>query len=483
MAVIDDFAHVSVLCVGDLMLDRFVSGAVRRISPESPIPVLSVQDTKTVPGGAANVARNIASLGGRCTLIGVAGVDAAGDELQRALAEVAGVKAQIVWSTERPTTEKVRFVAQGQQLLRTDQERASPVSASLAGELLTLIEAHVSDHDVLVLSDYAKGVLTDDVVAGAIALARAQNVPVVVDPKSANLRRYAGATVVTPNVREVEMATGLDASEDDAVAIAAGQRIVDDAGVHAVLVTRAHRGMTLVEDGRPAAHWPASAREVFDVVGAGDTVVATLALALGANEALAGAARLANVAAGIVVGKRGTATVSPSELVAELTRLGHGHLASLRDKIMTPAQAVQRVALWKRDGLNVGFTNGCFDILHLGHLQLLNFARDHCDRLVVGLNSDDSTRRLKGEGRPINPEQDRAMVLSALEAVDAVVVFDEETPLDLIRLLAPQLLVKGADHAPEEIVGAELVQMLGGRVLRCELVPGRSTSRLIETLT
>lgn len=483
MAAIDDFTRVAVLCLGDLMLDRFISGTVRRVSPESPVPVLSIGDSRSFPGGAANVARNVASLGGQCTLVGVAGVDVAGDELQRALSEIPGVNARLVWTQERPTTEKVRYVAQGQQLLRTDQELANAVSTTLERELLALIEAHVADHQVMVLSDYAKGVLTPTVVAGAIALARAHGVPVVVDPKTADFRRYAGATVVTPNAKEAELATGIDPSEDDAVATRVGQQIVSEAGVDAVLVTRAHRGMTLCERSGTAAHWPASAREVFDVVGAGDTVVATLALAIGAGEPLAAASRLANVAAGIVVGKRGTATVTPSELVRELNRLGHGHLASLRDKVMSQSQAVQRVALWKRDGLEVGFTNGCFDLLHVGHLSLLNYARDHCDRLVVGLNSDASTRRIKGAPRPITHENDRAMVLAALEAVDAIVVFEEDTPIELIRLLAPHVLVKGGDHAGSSIVGADLVQVLGGRVLTCDLVPGYSTTRMLETLT
>ena len=485
MTVLDPFDQVRVLCVGDVMLDRFVSGTVHRVSPESPVPVLSIRDTQSFPGGAANVARNIAALGGRCTLIGLVGDDAAGAELRRALRAVGGVAPSLVTCAARPTTEKLRFVAQGQQLLRADQEAGEALTAELEQLLLQRIAERLPGHGVLVLSDYAKGVLSPVVVQGAIALARARHVPVVVDPKSSDMRRYAGATVVTPNAKEAQAATGIDPTEHDADAARAGQRMRLDGALHAVLVTRAHRGMTLAMHDGAAVHLAASAREVFDVVGAGDTVVATLALAIGAGHPLIGAARLANAAAGLVVGKRGTATVSRSELRQELARLdaarpGADPLDAMRDKVIDLPTALARAAAWRRDGHALGFTNGCFDLLHPGHLSLLGFARQHCGRLIVALNSDASMRLLKGPGRPVTAERDRAMLLAALAAVDAVVLFDAATPIALIDQLAPDALFKGGDYRPEDIVGADLVRQRGGQVLTCELVSGHSTARVLD---
>lgn len=482
MSIVEAFSQVRVLCVGDVMLDRFILGAVKRISPESPVPVLSIGKTQVFPGGAANVARNIASLGGRSTLIGVVGADAVAAELERALSPFDGLASALVVAPERATTEKVRFVSQGQHLLRADQEDSHPISPELEERVLAAVASQIDSHHVLVLSDYAKGVLTARVVSGAIALAKARHIPVIVDPKSPEMARYNGATVVTPNAKEVQAATGIDPTEDDADAVLAGGRILEHAGIESVLVTRAHRGMSLISRTAEPVHLPASAREVFDVVGAGDTVIATLALAVGAGDTLANAAEVANLAAGIVVGKRGTATVSQSELLQERARIDSGHLAGLREKILSMPQALQRVAAWRRDGQSIGFTNGCFDLLHVGHLALLGYARDHCGCLVVGLNSDASSRRLKGPTRPINCELDRAMVLAALSTVDAVVLFDEDTPIEMMAALAPDVLFKGADYALDQIVGAEGVLARGGRVLTCEMVPGKGTSAVLETV-
>ena len=472
------FSRVGVLCVGDVMLDRFVGGAVHRISPESPVPVLSMADTKVLAGGAANVARNIAALGGRCTLVGVVGVDAAAEDLIAALGEPAAITQRLLSVADRPTTEKTRFVAQGQHMLRADREVTAPVDVATETALLALIEAEMPGHQVLVLSDYAKGVLTDRVVTGAIRLAERTGVPVVVDPKSPDVMRYRGARVITPNLRELRQASGID-PEDDAQTIAAATQLLDNAGIGAVLVTRADKGMTLVDRHLAALHIPARARQVADVVGAGDTVVATLALAIGAGGSLAEAATLANAAAGIVVGKPGTATVSRAELTAEIeAAYGRGVVPS-SVKVYDRAEAQDAIAGWRRDGLKVGFTNGCFDLLHVGHLSLLEFSRMHCDRLVVGVNADASVRRLKGPERPINTERDRARMLASLAVVDAVVVFDEDTPYELISALQPDVLVKGADYQFSQIVGADLVMDRGGEVLRFELVPDRSTSAII----
>ena len=476
MTDIDKLSRVRVLCIGDVMLDRFISGQVKRISPESPVPVLSVSATNSFPGGAANVARNVASLGGSCTLVSVVGEDAVARELERALQAVSGIGCEFSISRDRPTSEKIRFVASGQHMLRTDAEVTAPIDAPTRDAIIAAIERLAPLHDVMVLSDYAKGLLTDEVVGAAMAAAREHGLPVVVDPKSVHLERYAGATVITPNSKEVLDATGIDPTDDDSRAQQAGSAILRVAGVAAVLLTRAHRGMTLVGREIPTVHVAASAREVFDVVGAGDTVIATLSLALGARIALADAARLANFAAGVVVGKRGTATVTQTELADEVLRLSGGSLQGFKAKIMSRDDAVTQAATWRSNGFKVGFTNGCFDILHVGHLAILAFSRQHSGRLIVAVNSDASVRRLKEPGRPINSEDDRAMVLAALSMVDAVVVFDEDTPLELIEQLNPDVLIKGADYSIDQIVGAQHVMSHGGQVLTCALVPTYRTS-------
>ena len=479
MSIVEDFGKARILCVGDVMIDRFVSGTIKRISPESPVPVLSFDGEKTYPGGAANVARNIAALGGVCTLIGVVGRDAQGRGLAGDL-ETIGVQTAFVTCSNRVTTEKTRFVAHGQHVLRVDQECADPVSEETAAELVSQIADRIDDCDVLVLSDYAKGVLTDSVVREAIALARARNIPVVVDPKSKNFSRYSGATVITPNSGEVEAATNINPALSDPNAAAAGEVALAQAKSDAILITRAEKGMTLVRSGAQPVHIPGRAREVFDVVGAGDTAVAALSLVLAAGADLAEAARIANVAAGIAVGRRGTSTVSQSDLHQALTR-SNGTFVEAR-KVVGITEIGELAKMWKQDSLRVGFTNGCFDILHLGHVELLRYSRRNCDRLVVGINSDDSVRRLKGPDRPLNREGDRSEVLAALDVVDAVVIFEDETPLSLIRHVEPDVLIKGADYALQDIVGADFVLARGGEVLRFELVPGRSSTRLVNQI-
>jgi D-beta-D-heptose 7-phosphate kinase/D-beta-D-heptose 1-phosphate adenosyltransferase len=446
------------------------------------VPVLSISGTKSFPGGAANVARNVASLGGLCTLVGVVGEDAVARELAAMVTGIAGVTCEFCVTPARPTSEKIRFVAQGQHMLRADAEVTEPIGGPTVQQLTGSVERLAPGHDVMVLSDYAKGMLTDELVHACIAIANRLGMPVVVDPKSVTLQRYSGATVLTPNSKEAWEATGIDPADDDARADAAGRIILERAGIEAVLLTRGDRGMTLVRSGAATVHIGASAREVFDVVGAGDTVIAALSLALGAGMDVAESARLANYAAGVVVGKRGTATVTQTELAEEMLRLSWGGLQALQDKILSRAEAADLVRTWRRNGFKVGFTNGCFDLLHVGHLAMLAFSRQNSGRLIVALNSDASVRRLKEAGRPINPEHDRAMVLAALSAVDAVVVFDEDTPLALIEELNPDVLVKGADYALEHIVGARHVLARGGRVLTCELVPGRSTTRVVDVL-
>lgn len=477
MITVEDFAKVRVLCLGDVMADYFVLGSIKRISPESPVPVFCTGKSEQFPGGAANVARNIAALGGRCTLVGVVGDDARGRSLAESFSGTA-ITPLLTVVTDRPTTGKLRYVAQGQHVLRVDDEETKPIAPAVAAELGAVVAREIGQHDVLVLSDYAKGVLTDAVLQTAIAAARAKGIPVVVDPKSPNLARYGGATVITPNAREIEAATGIDVLQDDAAAAAGAARALEMAACDAVLITRSEKGMTLLQRGGGAVQIASNAREVFDVAGAGDTVVATLALALGDGAGLEAAARVANVAAGLAVGKRGTAAISQSDLIAVLSRPGQSGDGAA--KILDRDAIARRVRTWKRDGLKVGFTNGCFDLLHVGHLRILEYAKAHCDRLVVAVNDDASVRRLKGSSRPINDEIDRAEILAALGVVDAVHVFGEDTPQELIALLTPDVLVKGADYRLEDIVGADVVLAAGGQVLRFELIPEKSSTGIIK---
>jgi D-beta-D-heptose 7-phosphate kinase/D-beta-D-heptose 1-phosphate adenosyltransferase len=458
------------------MVDHFVHGAIERISPESPVPVLRTGASKTYPGGAANVARNIAALGGSCTLVSVVGADDAARTLRADIGAISGIRAELVEDSQRCTIEKKRFLAQNQQVLRVDTEDTAPISDGDAEKLLAILAGKIGEHDILVLSDYAKGVLTDAVIAKAIALARERGLKIVVDPKSPALSRYRGASVITPNSREIAAATGIDPSSSDAAAEQAAARAVTQADVEAVVLTRAEKGMTLAQSGKPALQIKSEVREVFDVAGAGDTVIATLALMLGAGSDLESAALVSNIAAGIAVGRRGTSVVSQSDLLEALAR-GAEHSAV---NILSLSDLQRRVETWKRDGLTVGFTNGCFDILHVGHIRLMEFARANCDRLIVATNGDASVRRLKGEGRPINSQADRAEVLAALTTVDAVIIFDQDTPKALIEALVPDVLIKGADYEIGEIIGADTVTKNGGRVLRFALVEGKSSSGVVE---
>jgi D-beta-D-heptose 7-phosphate kinase/D-beta-D-heptose 1-phosphate adenosyltransferase len=477
-AYLQHFAQAKVLCIGDVMIDRFIEGSVKRISPESPVPVFNAGKHELFAGGAANVARNIAALGARCTLIGVVGDDGAAVELADRLVAGGGITAAFAKAADRPTTEKTRYVTQGHHMLRVDVEVAKPVSAQVESELIAKVAAHINEAEVLVLSDYAKGVLTERVVREAIALARQAGKPVIVDPKSSDFSRYAGATVITPNAKEVAAATGIEPA-DNAEAVAAGRAALANTEVEAILITRSEKGMSLVPAVGESTHIPTIGREVFDVVGAGDTVIGTLAIALAAGASLEQSARIANTAAGIVVGKRGTATVSPDELMLELETQARGSVNRGAPVMLSPEEAARYARARRAEGKRVGFTNGVFDILHPGHISLLHFSREACDCLIVGLNSDASVKRLKGPTRPINSEGDRAIVLGALGTVDAVVIFDTDTPIDLISAIRPDVLVKGADYTIATVVGARVVQSYGGQVLLANLIPGVSSTNTI----
>ncbi|HWL81269.1 MAG TPA: D-glycero-beta-D-manno-heptose-7-phosphate kinase [Roseomonas sp.] len=465
----------TVLVVGDAMLDRYVYGHVSRISPEAPVPVLAVERELAMPGGAGNVVRNLTALGTAVAFLSVVGDDQAGSDLTGLIGGQPGVEPWLLVQGGRATTTKTRFIANGQQMLRADHEIIRPIHQRLADRLVRIATDTVAATSVMVLSDYRKGVLAADTPERLIAAAKAAGRRVLVDPKGRDFSRYAGADIITPNRAELGLASGMPV-ETDAEIVAAARALQQRHGFGAVLVTRSEDGMTLLQ-GEELHHFPAEAPEVHDVSGAGDTVVAVLAAGYAAGLSLPLAARLANIAAGIVVGKVGTAVAREADLLEALTP----ERGALR-KVVRRAAAAEQVERWRQRGYRVGFTNGCFDLLHPGHVHLLEQARSWCDRLVVGVNADSSVARLKGPTRPIQPEAARAAVLASLATVDLVTIFEEDTPVELIRLLRPDVLVKGADYTVDQVVGADLLQDWGGVVKLAELLPGNSTTATVARM-
>ncbi len=478
-ALSQTFARQTVLCVGDLMLDEFVYGDVSRISPEAPAPVIAVQRSDINVGGAGNVARNIASLGAKCIFVGLIGDDVAGGTLKTELAKEKSIEPVLIVDSSRPTTRKVRFVSEhfSTHMLRADWEFAVPASDAVERKLIDAVIAALPRVDIVLLSDYAKGVLTARVIRNVIDAARKLGKRVIVDPKSANLAIYRGATLLTPNRKEFAEATRRRIQSDADIAEASIEALLT-ADAEAILVTQSEHGMTLAHRDGTLIHVPAQPAKVRDVSGAGDTVAAVLAVALAAGADWETVLRCAAAAAAVSVSKPGTATVSSMELRSKI--LPHASLTAEEKIASSAADLDARVADWRKAGLRVGFTNGCFDILHPGHVRVLTQARAACDRLIVGLNSDASVRRLKGADRPVQDERARAEVLAALEAVDLVVVFEEDTPLKLITQIKPSVLVKGGDYTREQVVGHEIVAANGGEVVLVDILPGHSTTSLVK---
>jgi len=476
-AVKRKFGCPQILVVGDLILDRYLWGRVERISPEAPVPVVHLEHRADTPGGAANVACNLAKLGCQVSLAGIIGDDADGRDLLETLAtfDVETSAVQIVRG--RPTTVKTRVVGGHQQMLRLDSEDRSALVPSEYERLLDALLPRISQSSVLVLSDYAKGTLGDDVCKRLIFEARKASIPVFVDPKGLSYQKYAGATMICPNRSEVAMATG--ASPDDlSLLFEKTEELRSNLGIDFVALTLSALGIAMLQAGS-SYQCAAKAREVFDVSGAGDTVIATLAAAFSSGLDLYDCAQLANAAAGVVIGKVGTVPISRDELLATLSKQS---LAQISEKVCSLEQIREALAVWRADGERVVFTNGCFDLLHLGHVKLLECAKQEGDRLVVGLNSDRSVRLLKGPDRPVLGETERAQMLASMSSVDAVVIFDDETPLNLIRNIRPDVLVKGADYKEHEVVGGSEVESWGGRVALIPLVEGHSTTRLLTRL-
>jgi D-beta-D-heptose 7-phosphate kinase / D-beta-D-heptose 1-phosphate adenosyltransferase len=473
-----ELSEQTVLCIGDLMLDEFIYGEVSRISPEAPTPVIAVKRAELMIGGAGNVARNLVALGTRCIFVGAVGDDEAGNELTKALGNHPLIEFHLVVDGSRQTTRKVRFVSEhhSTHLLRADWETASAVDARSEDALIGHVIKAIARAGAVVLSDYAKGALTPRVIRAVIDAANDRGKPIVVDPKGRDYRIYRGATVITPNRQELADVTRSLARTDDEITEAA-VKLCEALAARAVLVTRSEAGMTLVHNGT-AVHVPAYPVRVRDVSGAGDSVVAVLSAMLAMGADFESAMRAANAAGAVVVGKRGTATASVAELRSRI--LPSATLAPKEKIVFDWAVLDEHLAEWRKQGLRVGFTNGCFDLLHPGHVKLLAGARAACDRLVVGLNGDDSVTRLKGPGRPVQPVQARAEVLAALEAVDLAAIFDEDTPEKLISRVRPTVLVKGSDYTREEVIGREIVEALGGEIILIDIVPGQSTTSMVE---
>jgi len=468
------FAQQTVLCVGDVVLDEFVYGDVSRLSAEAPTPVLVVRRSEQMIGGAGNVARNVAALGARCIYVGVIGDDEAGRALRAAFAAEPRIDARLIAEPGRVSTRKMRFVSEkhSTHVARADWEVSTPVSKPTEDAIIEHAEKAIGSAGAVVIADYALGMLTKRVVGAVIEAARKSGKPILVDPRGRDYSGYAGATVIKPNRQQLIDVTGRNVvSEDDIVA--AAREVCRATGAKAILVTRSEAGMTLVSEHEPL-HLPAYPVRVRDVSGAGDTVSAAVSLMLAGGASFEAAARIANAAAAVAVSKRGTATVSVPELRARL-------LHAPQEKILYDwSQLDERLAEWRKHGLRIGFTNGVFDLLHPGHIKVISGARAACDRLVLGLNSDESVRRLKGKERPVQNVQARAEVLAALDAVDLIVIFEEDTPEKLIGQIKPVVLVKGGDYKREDLPGYDIVTRLGGEVILIDLEPGHSTTAMVE---
>ena len=476
-----DLSGICVLCVGDVMLDRYVYGDIERISPEAPVPVIRLGRTEEMLGGAGNVANNIAALGGKAVLVGLIGEDASGARLRKLLAGKSRIEADCIATDARPTICKTRFIAGKQQVVRTDEESLSPFTEAERSALLEAVRAKVDGAHAVVLADYAKGALDEETTAAVIAMARAAGAPTFVDPKTSDFARYQRVTCITPNLKELAAAAGMPVATEKAV-VEAARKVLEKSNASAILATRSEKGMMLIEASGQVHVTPARARSVFDVSGAGDTVIAAMALLHASGRPLSQAMHVANAAASVVVSKFGTASATMTEVMQELDALDHEWRGDRAFGVAPLPEIQALVTAWKQQGLVVGFTNGCFDILHPGHVSLLAQARGQCDRLVVALNTDDSVRRLKGPTRPVNPLEARARVIAALRHVDCVASFDADTPLELIRALRPDVLVKGADYALDQVVGADVVQAYGGRVFLARLTPGQATTAIIARL-
>lgn len=469
VAVLKNLKRSKILVVGDIMLDIYVSGTVEKISPEAPIPIFKVGECKEMLGGAGNVIKNLVALGASCEIAGIVGEDVNGQRIKDLLHDLR-VNYYLQSFALAATTTKTRFVASNQQVLRTDVEEVSELPEAVETKLIQDCLRELSKFNCIILSDYKKGVLSKRVCQEIISAARSLSIPVLVDPKGTDFEIYRRATVIKPNKKEFHVLFPTQTVEADEESLA--RTLLTDFSIDYCLLTLGEHGMKLISKDFEK-FYPALKKEVFDVSGAGDSVIATFAAALSSGADVDEATYLSNIAGGIVVGKRGTSTVTALEIQMVL---------GVNRKRLQGMDLIDMVNQWKSQNLLVGFTNGCFDILHIGHIQTLIYAKAHCDKLVVGINSDACVKRLKGDSRPINGMEERCALLSQLECVDAITVFDEETPERLIKELMPAVLVKGADYSKEQVVGADVVESSGGKILLAPIVKDKSTTKIVEKI-
>lgn len=477
--IIHKMKEVTVLVVGDIMLDRFIYGAAERISPEGPIPVLKISREAEMLGGAGNVLANLSGLKAGCKMISVIGDDDNGRKIRGIIRDLGYDDHGLVVDDRRPTTVKSRFIAQNQQLLRTDSEDTQEISKNIVQSLEEKIDDVIGNVQALVISDYNKGVLAPEFIQSIFHKAKAHNVPVLVDPKRDDFAIYKGADFITPNKKELSEATSKMAVRSDEDVEAAAKALMTKAGIDTVIATRSEDGISVLQKGQDAFHIKTKVREVYDVSGAGDTVIAVLAASLGAGADVRAAAKLANKAGGIVVGKTGTASIQADELE-------HDNNHPAQAPALGWEAAKKQIAQWQEQGLKVGFTNGCFDIIHYGHVNYLNEAKARCDKLVLGLNSDASVKILKGPERPINDEKARASVMGALGSIDLVVLFgaekegEDNTPCGVIDTLRPDIIFKGGDYTVDQLPEAKIAMAYGGEIDIMPLYDGYSTTSIIE---
>ena len=475
---IDKLSSARVICVGDVMLDKFVYGEIERISPEAPIPVLRCISETSMLGGGGNVARNIIGLGGYCKFISVVGKDAAGKELISQVGKLKNLDARLITDPNRQTSIKTRFIASNQQVMRADTETIEPITRETEKLVLDAVSREADTFAAIVLADYGKGVLSDGLAQKILKFAKTNKIPVVVDPQGSNYLNYANAAIITPNKKELREATGL-AVETTEDTVAAARELMKNKNIKAVLATRSADGMTLVHSSGKYDHFPAQAREVFDVSGAGDTVAACLATCIAAKIPIDVSVKLANAAAGIVVAKMGTAVAYTEDLLESIT----DNKAEDKEKKVQNLQSLSKTIIeWRKMGYVIGFTNGCFDLIHPGHLSIIQKAKSLCDRLIVAVNSDVSIKAIKGTKRPIQNQNTRMTILSALSAVDVVIKFDTTTPTDLIKKLQPDKFFKGSDYINTEIPESKIVEAYGGEVVFVDLIEGHSTTSTIDQI-
>ena len=474
--IIENFKGKKILVIGDIMLDEHIWSKVSRISPESPVPVAQVASITHVPGGAANVAANISALGGIPYLIGIIGADSSGAKLLLALKRFNISTKNIIRDPSRPTILKSRIIAHNQHVVRVDREDKSPISQKITKRIVAAIKKLITEVDVVIISDYGKGTIGETVLKEAIKISRLKKKPIAVDPKSIDYSKYKRATIITPNLAEAQAASKIQITNEKDLE-KAGRKLLKNLKTDHIMITRGKDGMAVFSKNQKTAYIPAIKREVYDITGAGDTVISTLSLALSAKASLLEAAHLANYAASVAVGKVGTAPVTQEELIVNIE--GELHL---KKKVRSRSELKEIVKNFRKEGLSLVFTNGCFDIIHAGHIRYLKEAKSHGDILIVGLNSNSSVRAIKGKERPYVNEKDRAEVLSAFDSVDYITIFNEKTPINLIKSLKPDIHVKGGDYKLKDLYEAKTVKSYGGKVVIIPEIKGKSTTGLIDKI-